>query len=134
MKFVTLCYAAATAIALATMSLAQPLASQPPPTAAVSVNAGLVSASALDAFAAAHVEVAALRGKAQAELAEPRSKKAEVQISVRAKLQDGTIRALKAHNLTEAEFARLTRLVSTDDALRKQFDEAVARLSAGRGS
>ena len=133
MKFVTLCYAAATAIALATMSLAQPLASQPPPTA-VSVNAGLVSASALDAFAAAHVEVAALRGKAQAELAEPRSKKAEVQISVRAKLQDGTLRALKAHNLTEAEFARLTRLVSTDDALRKQFDEAVARLSAGRGS
>ena len=132
MKFVTLCYAAATAIALPTMSLAQPLASQPP--TAVSVNAGLVSASALDAFAAAHVEVAALRGKAQAELAEPRSKKAEVQILVRAKLQDGTLRALKAHNLTEAEFARLTRLVSTDDALRKQFDEAVARLSAGRGS
>lgn len=129
MKIVTLCWA--TAIALATTGFAQPLASQPPPT--VSTNAGLVSAGAMDAFAAAHVEVAALRSKVQAELAEPRSKKAEVQISVRAKLHDATLRVLKAHDLTEGEFARLTRLVSTDDTLRKQFDEVVARLSAGRG-
>ena len=101
---------------------------------AASISAASISAASMDSFAAAHVEVEALRSKAQAELAEPRSKKGETQVTLREKLQEGTLGVLKAHGLTEAEFTRLTRLVSTDGALRKQFDEAVARYAASRGS
>ena len=109
------------------------MASQQVPVAQTPVAMSVVSASVMEAFAAAHVEVAALRTKVQAELAEPKSKKPEVQASLRDKLQLNTERILKQHGLTESEFARLTRLVSTDDALRKQFEEAIAKLTVGRG-
>jgi hypothetical protein len=95
----------------------------------VAVNAGSISQAAMDTFAATHIAIAELRGKVQAELAEPRSKKPEVQASLREQLQSGTERLLKEHNLTDAEFTRLTRRVSTDDVARKQFEDALARLS-----
>lgn len=93
------------------------------------VDAGSITQTAMDSFAAAHLAIAELRGKVQAELAEPRSKKPETQASLREKLQSGTERLLKEHNLTDAEFTRLTRRVSTDDVARKQFEDALARLS-----
>ena len=132
MKRLTLWYRLATAIALATMTSARLLPSQQSPVA-VTTSGGAVSASVMEAFAAAHAEVAALLSKVQAELAEPKSKKPEVQASLRDKLQLNTERILKQHDLTESGFAQLTRRVSTDDAVRKQFDEAVAKLTAGRG-
>ena len=128
MSLATACYRLATAIALATTVLTAPLAAQQSP-----VEMVVISASVMEAFTAAHVEVATLRTKLQAELAEPKSKKPEVQASLRDKLQVNTERILKQHGLTESEFAQLTRAVSTNDALRKQFDEAVAKLTAGRG-
>jgi len=111
-------------VAVALLSV-RPLASQPPPS--------VVDSSQVAAFAAAHLEVSAVRSKAQAELAEPRAKKAEVQASVRERLHQTTDRILKMHNLTEAEFSRLTRQVSTDDALRKRFEAALARLGPPGG-
>ena len=132
MKLDLRCYRLAAVIAFGTWTWVPPLASQQP-AVAVSASGKLVSTSAMDAFAAAHVEVALLRGKVQAELAEPKSKKPEVQAALRDKLQLNTDRILKQHDLTEIEFARLTREVSTDFALRKQFDEAVAKLTGGRG-
>ncbi|MEO7362523.1 MAG: DUF4168 domain-containing protein [Gemmatimonadaceae bacterium] len=88
-----------------------------------------ISAAAMDAFAAAHIAIAAFRGKVQAELAEPRSKKAEAQEMLREKLQVGTERVLKEHELSDAEFTRLTRRVSTDAVARQQFEEALERLT-----
>lgn len=111
-------------VALAMLAL-RPLGSQSQP--------AVIDSSTVAAFAAAHAEVSAVRGKAQAELAEPKAKKAEVQVAIREQLHQTTDRILKAHNLTEAEFTRLTRQVSTDDALRKRFEEALARLAQPGG-
>lgn len=88
-----------------------------------------ISAAAMDNFVAANAAISEFRGKVQAELAEPRSKKPETQEMLRAKLQDGTERLLKEHHLTDAEYTQMTRRVSTDDVARKQFDEAMARLT-----
>lgn len=96
---------------------------------ASAATAGSISPALMDSFAAAHAAIGELRGKVQAELAEPRSKKAETQALLREKLQSGTERLLKERNLTDAEFTRLTRRVSTDEVARKQFEEAVARLA-----
>ena len=93
------------------------------------VTATPIPAAAMESFAAANIAIADFRGKVQAELAEPRSKKPETQELLREKLQAGTERLLKEHNLTDAEFTRLTKRVSTDEGARKQFDEAMARLA-----
>jgi hypothetical protein len=90
-----------------------------------------VSPTAIEALAKAHVALTALRSQLQAEMAEPKAKKPAVQTELRARLQTETTRVLKEHGMTAAEFARLTRRVSTDDALRKVFDESVARVSSG---
>lgn len=92
-----------------------------------------LSPAALESFAKAHVAVSALRSQLQAELADPKSKKTEAQAQLRDKLLAGTQRILKAHGLTDTEFARITKRVSTDDALRKAFDEVVARITGGKG-
>lgn len=94
---------------------------------------GAPSAAALETFVKAHLAVAAFRGQLQAELAEPKNKKPEIQTQLHEKLQAGTKRLLDQHELSATEFSRLTRLVSTNDAVRKDFDAAVARLSGGRG-
>lgn len=96
-------------------------------------TSGAPSAAALETFVKAHLAVAAFRGQLQAELAEPKNKKPELQMQLHEKLQAGTKRLLDQHELSATEFSRLTRLVSTNDAVRKDFDAAVARLSGGRG-
>ena len=92
----------------------------------------LVSATAMETFVKAHIAVAVLRGQVQAELADTKAKKPEAQATLREKLQVGTQRILKEHGLTEAEFVRLIRRVSTDDVVRRAFDEALARLTGGK--
>lgn len=94
----------------------------------------VVSASAMETFVKAHIALTAFRSQAQAELAVTSAKKPEVQATLRQNLQAGTQRLLKDHGLTEAEFTRLTRRVSTDDALRKAFEETLARVSGGKGA
>ena len=93
-----------------------------------------ISPSVVDRFAKAFLAVSALRSQVQAELADPAAKKADRQSALRAKLQDGIAAILREHGVSTVEFADLTRRVSTDDVLRKAFDEAVARLSAPKGS
>ena len=92
-----------------------------------------LSPVALESFVKAHLAVSVLRGQTQAELADTKSKKTEVQAQLREKLLVGTQRILKENGLTEVEFARLTKRVSTDDAMRKAFDDVVSRLTGGKG-
>ena len=77
-----------------------------------------ISAASMETFAKAHIAVSAFRGQVQAELADPKAKKADVQATLRDKLQVGIVRILKEHGLTEPEFTRLTRRISTDTATR----------------
>ncbi len=98
------------------------------------VRDSVVSASAMETFVKAHIALTALRSQAQAELAVTSAKKPEVQAALREKLQLDTQRLLKDHGLTDAEFARLTRRVSTDDVARKAFEETLARVSGGKGA
>jgi hypothetical protein len=107
---------------------AQPPASPAPAQSADSA----VSAAALEVFAKAHIAVAALRAQMQAELADPRTKKLPEQLALREKLHVNTLRLLKEHGLTEAEFARLTQRISTDNIMRKDFDALLARLPGGK--
>ena len=93
-----------------------------------------ISVVAMEAFAKAHIALTALRSQAQAELAATSAKKPEVQAALREKLTVNTPRLLKEHGFTEAEFARLTRRVGTDDELRKRFEETLARVSGGKGA
>ena len=104
-------------------------AQQPDSGGVSAVSRAPIGAAAMDAFVAAHIEIAAFRGKLQAELAEPRSKKIEIQQTLHEKLQAGVARLLKEHNLTDAEFTQMTRRVSTDDVVRQQFEEALTRLA-----
>lgn len=93
-----------------------------------------VSASAMETFVKAHIALTALRSQAQAELAAPTAKKPEVHAAIREKLNVNTQRLLKEHGFTEAEFARLTRRVGTDDVARKAFEETLVRVSGGKGA
>jgi hypothetical protein len=93
-----------------------------------------VSASAMETFVKAHIALTALRSQAQAELAATSAKKPDVQAAVREKLTVNSQRLLKEHGFTEAEFARLTRRVGTDDVVRKAFEETLARVSGGKGA
>ena len=88
--------------------------------------------AAIDALAKAHLAMTALRTQLQAEMAEPKNKKPLLQVELRAKLQTETSRVLKEHGLTTEEFARLTRRVSTDDALRTVFEAALSRLAGAK--
>ena len=93
-----------------------------------------ISASAMETLVKAHIALTALRSQAQAELAATTAKKPEVHAAVREKLTVNTQRLLKEHGFTEAEFARLTRRVGTDDLVRKAFEETLARVSGGKGA
>lgn len=88
-----------------------------------------IPADKLEAFAKAHVALDQLREQANAEFADPRNKKAEVQEKLRDKLRSDVKQALKTLNLTEAEFDRFTLAVSADTAQRRAFDALVAQLT-----
>lgn len=99
---------------------------------AQSVGSALAMPS-MDSYAKAHLALTSLRSKVQAELADPKAKKPEIQTALREKLQADTQRVLSENGLSAAEFARVTRLVSSNDTVRKTFERAVERLSAGKG-
>jgi hypothetical protein len=88
-----------------------------------------VTPAAMESFAKAHAAIAALRDRVQGELAEPRSKKPEVQAELREMLRTERLRLLKEHGLTEEGFARLTHRIAVDDEARKAFDAALAKLA-----
>jgi hypothetical protein len=88
----------------------------------------------LEPFARAHIAIDQVRDRANAEFADPRNKKNEVQENLRDKLREDVRKVLKEHNLTEAEFDRFTMAVSSDTAQRRAFDALVAQLSSKKAS
>lgn len=93
-----------------------------------------IPADKLEAFARAHRAIDQVREHANAEFADPRNKKSEVQENLRDKLHEDVRKVLKEHNLTEAEFDRFTMVVSADTAQRRTFDALVAQLSSKKAS
>ncbi|HEX4932323.1 MAG TPA: DUF4168 domain-containing protein [Gemmatimonadaceae bacterium] len=89
----------------------------------------VVTEATMESFARAHLAISALRDRVQAELAEPKSKKPEVQAELREKLRTGRLAILKEHGLSDEAFARLTHRVATDDGARKAFEALLAKLA-----
>ena len=89
----------------------------------------VVAPATMEAFARAHLAIAALRDRVQAELAEPKSKKPEVQGELREKLRTGRLAILKEHGLSDDAFAHLTHRVAVDEEARKTFEALLAKLS-----
>lgn len=108
------------------------LAAAPDPVAgqAGAPAAGGVAADSLATFVRAHLAIARLRERAQVELAEPKNKKEEEQVRLRRELHERVASALRDHGMTRAGFDAFTRLVSTDDAVRKAFEAEVVRQGA----
>lgn len=118
-------------ILFASLSLAAAtLVSAPRRALAQAAPATTPDSAQLQAFVRAHAAVTQIRDRIQAQMAEPRNKKIEEQTTLREKLKTSIADALKAEKLTAAEFDRLTKLVATDDAVRKAFDTALADLAA----
>lgn len=109
-------------IALALLSLAllgpNTLEAQQPQTQ------NTVSAAELTSYARAFAEIASLRDEMQAQLARPVNKTQEAQAEIREHMRQRRLRIIQSHNLTEEAYARITFVVSTDDALREAFREA----------
>ena len=123
-------------LAAAGLVLAAPasLMAQPPAGAGTATGTGAGTGAAADSttqliesYVRAHLALAAVRDKEQAELAEPRSKKAEVQAEIRQRYRGLRAEALKGAGYTEAHFTAVTKRISTDDALRGKFEAALAR-------
>ncbi len=103
-----------------------PLAAQQTALQATPDTVPAVNPATIESFAKTHLAVSALRDRFQAQFAEPQNKKREVQEELHAKLVAELQSLLKAHGFSEAEFARMTRLVSVDSTARRAFEDAVA--------
>lgn len=120
--------AAAGSIAGAPSSLPAQSPAQPPQSAAAPGTDSTVAL--IEGYVRAHQALAAVRDKEQAELAEPRSKKTEVQAEIRERYRGVRVEALKAVGYTEAKFNAVTKRISTDDSLRLRFEATLARQGA----
>ena len=86
----------------------------------------------MEAFAKAYLGMSQLRDRMQAELAEPKNKKVEIQLQLREKLRTQLEQVLKENHLTSAEYQALTRAVSVDAEKRREFEAQLALLGARR--
>lgn len=82
------------------------------------------------AFVRAHLAIASVRDRIQAELADPRSKKTEDQAALREKLKGAIAEALKQEKITQADFDHFTYLVATDTSARRLFDAEITALTS----
>jgi hypothetical protein len=80
-------------------------------------------------FARAHAALTTLRERADAEYAEPKNKKPEVLAELREKYRAERERLLKAQGLAEAGYGEFTRRISSDDAARRAFEAALAKVT-----
>ncbi|MCI0432543.1 MAG: DUF4168 domain-containing protein [Gemmatimonadetes bacterium] len=117
------------AIAAAAMLTIVParLASQTPPDSAT------VTVDQLTAYARAWVAIGATRDDIQAQLAMAKNKTAEAQKALRDTLRARVAQLVREHGMSEAEYRRITFIVSTDAELRKQFEEIVEQLPRKEG-
>lgn len=104
------------------------LGAQPP--AGVGAAVADSTTQLIERYVRAHLALAGMRDKEQAELAEPRSKKGEVQTEIRTRYIGLRAEALKGAGYTEPQFKADTKRISTDDALRLKFEAALARATA----
>ena len=104
-------------------------ATPPPASAPVVAPSHPDSVAAMMPFARTHAALNTLRERADAEYAEPKNKKPEVLAELRAKYRAERERVLKAQGLTEASYGELTRRISSDDAARRAFEAALAKVT-----
>jgi hypothetical protein len=107
----------------------------PPPPATAPVATPAVapahpdSVAAMMPFARAHAALTTLRERADAEYAEPKNKKPEVLAELREKYRAERERLLKAQGLAESGYGEFTRRISSDDAARRAFEAALAKVT-----
>jgi hypothetical protein len=89
----------------------------------------VLSKEQIAAFAKLQVEVSKAQDSAQAQLAQPRNKTAQMQEQLREKLRTQVAEILHHANMTDVEFRRRTFLVSTDPDTRKSFDAEIVRIT-----
>src|SRR5690349_18204789 len=80
-------------------------------------------------FAKAHVAIGVAHDSTDAQLAQTRNKKPEVQEQLQAQLHSQVAAILKQNGLTEADYEHKIYLVSVDPGIRKDFDAMVAQIS-----
>ena len=80
-------------------------------------------------FAKAHVAIGVAHDSTDAQLAQTRNKKPEVQEQLQAQLHSQVAAILKQNGMTEADYEHKIYLVSVDPGARKDFDAMVAQIS-----
>lgn len=111
------------AASLTSVAVAQ---STPAPTQQASTS---MSKEDITSFAKLQIEISKAQDSAQAQLAQPRNKTAQMQEQLREKLRTQVAEILHHANMTEAEFRRRTFLVSADQETRKAFDAEIVRIT-----
>jgi hypothetical protein len=81
------------------------------------------------AYAKAYAAIASERDKAHAEFALPRNKTDQIQRDLRERLQKQIEQILKANELTQERFERITYVLSIDGERRRIFEQSLARLT-----
>jgi hypothetical protein len=89
-----------------------------------------LSEAQLTAYAKAFAAITVVRDQIHAELALPRNKTDETQRELREKLQKQVDQILKEQSLTQAQFVRITYVISSDTTQRRNFEAILARVAA----
>lgn len=92
-------------------------------------SAAAIGQDSLAAYVRAYAAIALIRDRMQNELADPKTKKGEVQEQVREKLRSQIAQVLKEQGLTETLYQHMTHAISVDPEQRKRFDQALAELT-----
>ena len=115
----------------ATIGVAVPIAAATTPCVvyAQQTNAAAIGQDSLAAYVRAYAAIATIRDRMQNELADPKTKKGEVQEQVRDKLRARIAQVLKEQGLTESMYELTTHAISVDPVQRKRFEQALADLA-----
>lgn len=129
------------AIRAALVVTVHPLAaqSQPPatgrpvgPQKAQVVTSDPIDSVQLEAAARVQRSMDQIRDREQAELAEPKNKKVEVQEQIRDKYRVARAELYKSAGMADTTFTRIVRQVSLDERARQAFEAMLVRLSSNR--
>jgi len=96
------------------------------PLGAAGQEVPLIPESQLQAYAAAHVEVQAVRDDLHAELSRLANKTDEAQEEIREAIRLRVIDILEAHGFTEERFEAITFVLSVDESQQQKFRELLA--------
>ena len=92
-------------------------------------SAAAIGQDSLAAYVRAYAAIALIRDRMHNELADPKTKKGEVQEQVREKLRAQIAQVLKEQGLTESLYQQMTHAISVDAEQRKRFEQALAELT-----